>query len=160
MVQTQQTVYSKHVQFFVYPLYLSKSVQKFSIGPTQTAAAAAKLLQSCLTLCNPIDGSPPASSVPGILQARVLEWVAISFSNSHRLLIHKHFAYFPCISFFLPKCHRLSRDQGSGGPWHAQHDPCSMIFFKFLDKFSKVQKHLCYLIYFIRRALVQLGLVQ
>ena len=46
------------------------------------AAAAAKLLQSCLTLCDPIDGSPPGSPVPGILQARTLEWVAISFSNS------------------------------------------------------------------------------
>ena len=45
-------------------------------------AAAAKSLQSCLTLCDPIDGSPPGSSVPGILQARVLEWVAISFSLS------------------------------------------------------------------------------
>ena len=44
-----------------------------------TAAAAAKSLQSCPTLCNPIDGSPPGSSVPGILQARILEWVAISF---------------------------------------------------------------------------------
>ena len=47
-----------------------------------TTAAAAKLLQSCLTLCNPIDGSPPGSPVPGILQARTLEWVAISFSNA------------------------------------------------------------------------------
>ena len=45
------------------------------------AAAAAKLLQSCLTLCDPIDGSPPGSPVPGILQARTLEWVAISFSK-------------------------------------------------------------------------------
>ena len=44
-------------------------------------AAAAKLLQSCPTLCNPTDSSPPGSSVPGILQARVLEWVAISFST-------------------------------------------------------------------------------
>ena len=47
-----------------------------------TAAAAAKSLQSCLTLCNPIDGSPPGSPIPGILQARTLEWVAISFSNA------------------------------------------------------------------------------
>ena len=47
-----------------------------------TAAAAAKSRQSCPTLCDPIDGSPPGSSVPGILQARTLEWVAISFSNS------------------------------------------------------------------------------
>ena len=46
------------------------------------AAAAAKSIQSCPTLCNPIDGSPPGSPVPGILQARTLEWVAISFSNA------------------------------------------------------------------------------
>ena len=46
------------------------------------AAAAAKSLQSCPTLCYPIDGSPPGSPVPGILQARTLEWVAISFSNA------------------------------------------------------------------------------
>ena len=45
-------------------------------------AAAAKSLQSCPTLCDPIDGSPPGSAVPGILQARTLEWVAISFSNA------------------------------------------------------------------------------
>ena len=47
-----------------------------------SAAAAAKLLQLCPTLCDPIDGSPPGSTVPGILQARSLEWVAISFSNA------------------------------------------------------------------------------
>ena len=46
------------------------------------AAAAAKSLQSCRTLCNPIDSTPPGSPVPGILQARTLEWVAISFSNA------------------------------------------------------------------------------
>ena len=46
-----------------------------------TAAAAAKSLQSCPTLCNPIDSSPLGSPVPGILQARLLEWVAISFSR-------------------------------------------------------------------------------
>ena len=45
-------------------------------------AAAAKSLQSCLTLCDPIDGSPPGFAVPGILQARTLEWVAISSSNA------------------------------------------------------------------------------
>ena len=45
-------------------------------------AAAAKSRQSCPTLCDPIDGSPPESPVPGILQARILEWVAISFSNA------------------------------------------------------------------------------
>ena len=46
------------------------------------AAAAARLLQSCPTLCDPIDSSPLGSAVPGILQARTLEWVAISFSNA------------------------------------------------------------------------------
>ena len=46
------------------------------------AAAAAKLLQSCLPLCDPIDGSPPGSPIPGILQARTLEWVAIAFSST------------------------------------------------------------------------------
>ena len=49
---------------------------------TSAAAAAAKSLQSCSTLCDPIDGSLPGSPVPGILQARTLEWVAISFSNA------------------------------------------------------------------------------
>ena len=49
---------------------------------TATAAAAAESLQSCPTLCDPIDGRPPGSPVPGILQARTLEWVAISFSSA------------------------------------------------------------------------------
>ena len=49
---------------------------------TIAAAAAAKSLQSCPTLCDRIDGSPPGSPAPGILQARTLEWVAISFSNA------------------------------------------------------------------------------
>ena len=48
------------------------------------AAAAAKSLQSCPTLCESIDGSPPGSPVPGILQAGTLEWVAISFSNARK----------------------------------------------------------------------------
>ena len=47
-----------------------------------TDAAAAKSLQSCPTLCDPIDGSPPGSLIPGILQGRTLEWIAISFSNA------------------------------------------------------------------------------
>ena len=53
--------------------------QTHSMRPT---AATAKLLQSCPTLCNPTDGSPPGSHVPGILQARTLEWVAVFFSNA------------------------------------------------------------------------------
>ena len=52
------------------------------MGKQRCAAAAAKSLQSCPTLCDPIDGSPPGSAVPEILQARTLEWVAISFSSA------------------------------------------------------------------------------
>ena len=66
-----------------------KSVNYFIIrnkireqNPKNMCAAAAKSLQSCLTLCDPIDVSPPGSPVPGILQARTLEWVAVSFSNA------------------------------------------------------------------------------
>ena len=53
-----------------------------TMAASAAAAAAAKSLQSCPTLCNPIDGSPPGSPVPGILQARIMEWVAIFFSNA------------------------------------------------------------------------------
>ena len=60
---------------YVYPLYTMFNNYEYT-------AAAAKSLQSCLTLCDPIDGSPPGFPVPGILQARPLEWVAISFSNA------------------------------------------------------------------------------
>ena len=59
----------------------SKKINYFSALIYSTAAAA-KSLQSCPTLCDPIDSSPPGSPVPGILQARTLEWVAISFSNA------------------------------------------------------------------------------
>ena len=55
------------------------------------AAAAAKSLQSCPTLCDPIDGSPPGSAVPGILQARTLEWVAISFSKAPAVYMSPYF---------------------------------------------------------------------
>ena len=58
---------------------LSKETKQI---PTPDTATAAKSLQSCPTLCDPIDGSPPGSPIPGILQARTLEWVAISFSNA------------------------------------------------------------------------------
>ena len=54
---------------------------------TLTAAAAAKSLQSCPTLSDPVDRSPPGSTIPGILQARTLEWVAIAFSNAQNILI-------------------------------------------------------------------------
>ena len=67
---------SLNFDFLFYPIHPS-------IHPSSASAAtAAKSLQSCLTLCDPIDDSPPGSPVPGILQARTLEWVAISFSNA------------------------------------------------------------------------------
>ena len=69
-----------------------------------TAAAAAKSLQSCPTLCDPIDGSPPGSPVPGILQARTLEWVASSFSNAWKWKV---------------KVKPLSRVRPSATPWTA-----------------------------------------
>jgi len=57
-------------------------MEPMSLASPTWAAAAAKSLQSCSTLCDPIDGSPPGSPVPGVLQARTLEWVASSFSNA------------------------------------------------------------------------------
>ena len=77
-------------------------------------AAAAKSLQSCPTLCDPIDGSPPGSPVPGILQARTLEWVTISSSNVWKWKV---------------KVKSLSRVQPSAIPWTAAHQaPPSMGF--------------------------------
>ena len=64
---------------FFFAFYLSHPLSR---PHPAAAAAAAKSLQSCLTLCDPIDSSPPGSPVPGILQARTLEWVAISFSSA------------------------------------------------------------------------------
>ena len=60
----------------------NEQVKKCSTLLATAAAIAAKSLQSCPTLCDPIDGSPPGFPLPGILQARTLEWVAISFSNA------------------------------------------------------------------------------
>ena len=70
-----------------YKLFLSgvearKDPSNWLFFDVRLKLAAAKSLQSCPTLCDPIDGSPPGSPVPGILQARTLEWVAISFSNA------------------------------------------------------------------------------
>ena len=70
------------LKVFQQDLVPGKKIFLTKTAAAAAAAAAAKLLQSCPTLCNPIDGSPPSPSVPGILQARMLEWVAISFSNT------------------------------------------------------------------------------
>ena len=67
---------------FSYVTCIGRLVLRALRSPHLATAAAAKSLQSCPTLCNPIDVSPPGSPVPGILQARTLEWVAISFSNA------------------------------------------------------------------------------
>ena len=76
------------------------------------AATAAKSLQSCPTLCDPIDGSPPGSPVPGILQAKTLEWVAIAFSNAWKWKV---------------KVKSLSHVQLLATPWTAAHQaPLSM----------------------------------
>ena len=77
-----------------------------SPSPISYTAAAAKSLQSCPTLCNPIDGSPAGSPVPGILQARTLEWVAISFSNAWKGKV---------------KVKLLSRVRLLATPWTAAH---------------------------------------
>ena len=78
------------------------------------AAAAAKSLQSCPTLCDHLDGSPPGSPIPGILQARTLEWVAISFSNAWKWKV---------------KVKSLSRVRLLATPWTAAHQaPPSMGF--------------------------------
>ena len=68
---------------------------KVDLSPTSiaaAAAAAAKSLQACPTLCDPIDSSPPGSPVPGILHARIMEWVAICFSNAGKVKSEREFA--------------------------------------------------------------------
>ena len=88
--------------------------KKKILKSSEAAAAAAKSLQSCPTLCNPIDGSPPGSPVPGILQARTLEWVAISFSNAWKWKV---------------KVKSLSRVRLLATPWTAAYQaPPSMGF--------------------------------
>ena len=92
------------------------TVNKLSPHKIQTikTTATAKSLQSCPTLCDPIDGSPPGSPVPGILQARTLEWVAISFSNAGNWKV---------------KGKSLSRVWLFATPWTAAHQaPPSMGF--------------------------------
>ena len=70
------------IKLFVLSLLICRMLHTHTHHILAAAAAAAKSLQSCPTLCNPIDSSPPGSPVPGILQARTLGWVAISFSNA------------------------------------------------------------------------------
>ena len=83
-------------------IYLNRSAGDFAKRCVAAAAAAAKSLQSCPTVYVPIDGSPPGSAVPGILQARTLEWVAISFSNAWKWKV---------------KAKTFSRVRPLGTPW-------------------------------------------
>ena len=102
-------------RFYIYSSVLSSliSYREFKIF-LRTLAAAAKSLQSCLTLCDPIDGSPPGSPVPGILQARTLERVAISFSNAWKWKVNVK---------------SLSHVRLLATPWTAAHQtPLSMGF--------------------------------
>ena len=92
----------------------SKYMSPALAGRLFTTAAAAKSLQSCLTLCDPVDGSPTGSPVPGILQARIVEWVAISFSNAWKWKV---------------KVKLLSRVRLLATPWTAAYQaPPSMGF--------------------------------
>ena len=88
-----------------------------------TAAAAAKSLQSCPTLCDPIEGSPPGSPAPGILQARALEWVAISFSNVWKWKV---------------KVKSLSRVRLLATPWTAAHQAAPTMGFSKQEYWSGV----------------------
>ena len=72
----------KYLFRFYFHFYIGCFGFVIKLYAATAAAAAAKLLQSCPILCDPRDGSPPGSPIPGILQARTLEWVAISFSNA------------------------------------------------------------------------------
>ena len=74
--------YLPYVKTYIHFVFNFQSNSLVMTLASTVAAAAAKSLQSCPTLCDPIDGSPPGSPVPGILQARTLEWVSISFSNA------------------------------------------------------------------------------
>ena len=96
------------------PLMLPLQCWQMCSFPLVPLAAAAKSLQSCPTLCDPRDGSPPGSPVPGTLQARTLEWVAISFSNAGKWKV---------------KVKSLSRVQLLATPWTAAYQaPPSMGF--------------------------------
>ena len=106
------------------------------------AAAAAKSLQSCLTLCDPIDGSPPGSPIPGILQARTLEWVAISFSNASKwkvkvkLLSHVRLFATPwTVAYQAPLSMGFSRQEYWSGVPSPSPEPCPYKMENLIDKF-------------------------
>ena len=95
------------------------------------AAAAVKSLHSCPTLCDPIDGSPPGSAIPGILQARTLEWVAISFSNAWK---------------WKGKVKSFSRVRPLATPWTAAYQAPPSTGFSRQEYWSGLPLPLCQLI--------------
>ena len=106
---------------FLYLLWWSVINNLWYYITTAAAAAAAKLLQSCSTLCDPIDGSTPGSPVPGILQARTLEWVAISFSNAWKWKV---------------KVKSLSRVRLLATPWTTAHQATPSLGFSWQEHWS------------------------
>ena len=103
-------------------IYLNLCVAWIS-SPFVSAAAAAKLPHSCPTLCDPLDGSPPSSPIPGILQARILEWVAISFSNAWKWKV---------------KVKSLSRVRFLATPWTAAYQALPSMGFSRQEYWSGV----------------------
>ena len=114
-ILSQKSSISEMIYMLLFwPCSKSKLLKNTNTQYFTCAAAAAKSLQSCLTLCDPIDGSPPGSPIPGILQARILEWFAISFSNAGKWKV---------------KVKSLSRFRLSATPRTAAHQaPLSMGF--------------------------------
>ena len=113
-INKQRKVYMYRHRYVCLCTQICIHARTYSLLQHAAAAAAVKSLQSCRTLCNPIDGSPPGSPVPGILQARTLEWVAISFSNAWK---------------WKGKVKSLSRVRPSATPWTAAYQaPPSMGF--------------------------------
>ena len=105
--------------------FTGKSIHHLWMFFLEKTAAAAKLLQSCPTLCDPIDGSPPGSLVPRILQARTLEWVAISFSNAWKWKVkEKSFSH---VRLFVT-------------PWTAAYQAPPPMGFSRQEKTSNTQK--------------------
>ena len=105
---------NRHMKRYSTSLKIREMQIKTIIKYNLTLVRIAKLLQSCPTLCNPTDGSPPGSPIPGILQARTLEWVAISFSNAWKWKV---------------KVKSLSGLRLSATPWTAAYQaPLSMGF--------------------------------
>ena len=105
-------------------VYFSLDLIAYILGTTlDKRSASAESLQSCPTLCDPIDGSPPGSPVPGILQARTLEWVAISFSNAWKCKV---------------KGKSLSRVWPSATPWTAAFQAPPSMGFSRQDDWSGV----------------------